>query len=240
LISAPSPSHLEAAAPGPRGKSIDPTAVQAWAAAISEIGQVLEVTAVAPKSVAEQSGLEIGDAVVTINGLKPDFHTLDGNLALGTTSRLRVYRDGHVVDIDLKPAPPWPQASGGGATFARRPITSPAPELSVGKVTGGSAGLVLALAYIDMLTVGDLTGHRLVAATGALGPGGSVGQVLGYDAKVTAAARAGASVFLMPKLDLNVARAFAPVGVRIVGVSSVDEAVQWLCHNGGVSSVCHF
>ncbi len=239
LISAPAPSHLEAAGLGPRSKSIDPTAIQAWAAAISEVGPVLEVTGVAPKSVAERSGLQIGDAVVTINGLKPDFHTLDGNLALGTTSRLRVYRDGHVVDIDLEPAAPWPQASGGGATFTRRPITSPAPALSVGKVTGGSAGLVLALAYIDMLTVGDLTGHRLVAATGALGPGGSVGQVLGYDAKVTAATRAGASVFLMPKLDLNVARPFAPAGVRVVGVSSVDEAVQWLCRNGGVSSACH-
>ena len=237
LLSAP--ASLQAAAPGPRGKSIDPTAIQAWAEAISEIGPVLEVTSVASKSVAERSGLQIGDAIVTVNGLKPDLHTLDGNLATGTTSRLRVYRDGHVVELDLKPAPPWPQATGGGATFARRPITAAAPALSVGKVTGGSAGLVLALAYIDMLTVGDLTGHRLVAATGALGPGGSVGQVLGYDAKVTAATRAGASVFLMPKLDLNVARSFAPPNVRVVGVSSVDEAVQWLCHNGGVSSSCH-
>ena len=184
---------------GPARKSIDPTAIQAWTAAIGEIGPVLEVTAVAPKSIAERAGLQIGDAVVTINGIKPDIHTIDGNLALGTTLTIRVYRDGHVVDLDLKPAAPWPQASGGGATYARRPITAPAPALSVGKVTGGSAGLVLALAYIDMLTVGDLTGHRLVAATGALGPGGSVGQVLGYDAKVTAATKAGASVFLMPR-----------------------------------------
>jgi hypothetical protein len=239
LISAPGPSQFEAAAPGPRGKSIDPTAIEAWSAAIAEIGPVLEVTAVAPKSVAERAGLQIGDAVVTINGLRPDVHTLDGNLALGTTLQMRVYRDGHVVDLDLKPAAPWPQASGGGATFTRRRITAPAPALSVGKVTGGSAGLVLSLAYIDLLTIGDLTGHRLVAATGALGPGGSVGQVLGYDAKVTAATKAGASVFMMPKADLNVARPYAPPNVRIVGVSSVDEAVQWLCRNGGVSSLCH-
>ena len=80
LISAPGPSQLEAAAPGPRGKSIDPTAIQAWTAAIGEIGPVLEVTAVAPKSIAERAGLQIGDAVVTINGIKPDIHTIDGNL----------------------------------------------------------------------------------------------------------------------------------------------------------------
>jgi hypothetical protein len=44
---------------------------------------------------------------------------------------------------------------------------------------------------------------------------------------------------MMPKADLNVARPYAPPNVRIVGVSSVDEAVQWLCRNGGVSSLCH-
>ena len=117
-------AHLEAAMSGPRQKSIDPTAINSWAAAVREIGPVLEVTGVQAKSTAERAGLQIGDAVVTINGLAPDFHTLDGNLALGTTSRLRVYRDGRVLDIDLKPTPPWPQASGGGATFRRRAITA--------------------------------------------------------------------------------------------------------------------
>ncbi len=234
-----SASHLEAATAGPRQKSIDPTAINAWAAAIREIGPALEVTTVQSKSAAERAGLEIGDAVVTINGRPPDVHTLDGNLATGMTSRLRVYRAGRVVEIDLKPKAPWPQASGGGAAFVRRPITAPAPALQVGKVTGGSAGLVLALAYIDMLTAGDLTGHRLVAATGALGPGGSVDPVLGYDAKVTAASRAGANVFMMPRTDVSVAQPYAPSTVRVVGVSSIDEAVQWLCQNGGASSACH-
>ncbi|HTN80647.1 MAG TPA: PDZ domain-containing protein [Acidimicrobiales bacterium] len=232
------PARLEAATSTPFKKSVDPTAINAWATAVREVGPVLEVTAVQPRSVADRAGLEVGDAVVTINGLRPDVHTLDGNLATGATSRLRVYRAGHVVDLDLKPAAPWPQAPGGGAAFVRRAITAPAPQLSVGKVTGGSAGLVFALAYIDMLTVGDLTGHRLIAATGALGPGGSVDPVLGYDAKVTAAARAGANVFMMPRPDIAAAQPYAPPSVRVVGVSSVEEAVQWLCRNGGVSSVC--
>ena len=65
----------------PRGLSVDPTAIKAWAAAVYEVGPALEVTGVQPKSVAERAGLQIGDAVVTINGLTPDFHTLDGNLA---------------------------------------------------------------------------------------------------------------------------------------------------------------
>ena len=238
LLADLSGSQLEAMTAQPRERSVDPTAIKAWASAVAEIGPVLEVTGVQPKSIAQRAGLEIGDAVITINGLSPNFHTLDGNLATNVTSRLRVYRDGHIVDIDLKPAPPWPQATGGGATFVRRLITAPAPALPVGKVTGGSAGLVLSLAYIDMLTTGDLTGHRLVAATGAIGPGGSVDPVLGYDAKVTAATRAGATVFMMPRPDIAAAQPYAPPSVRVVGVSSLDEAVRWLCVNGGVSSAC--
>ena len=151
LLADLSPSHLEAMTAEPRKLSVDPTAINSWAAAVAELGPVLEVTRVQPKSIAERAGLQAGDAVITINGLTPNVHTLNGNLATNMPSRLRVYRDGHVVDIDLKPAPPWPQATGGGATFVRRLITAPAPALPVGKVTGGSAGLVLALAYIDLL-----------------------------------------------------------------------------------------
>ena len=213
LLASLSGSHLEAMAAEPRTPSVDPTAINAWAAAVAEVGPVLEVTGVQPKSVALRAGLQIGDAVIAINGRTPDFHTLDGNLATNRASRLRVYRDGHIVELDLKPAPPWPQATGGGATFTRRLITAPAPALPVGKVTGGSAGLVLALAYIDMLTAGDLTGHRLVAATGSIGPGGSVDPVLGYDAKVTAATRAGATVFMMPRPDIAAAQPYAPPSV---------------------------
>ena len=238
LLADLSGSHLEAMTAEPRALSVDPTAIKAWAAAVYEVGPALEVTGVQPKSVAERAGLQVGDAVIAINGRTPDFHTLDGNLATNVRSRLRVYRDGHIVDIDLKPAPPWPQATGGGATFVRRLITAPAPALPVGKVTGGSAGLVLALAYIDMLTAGDLTGHRLIAATGGIGPGGSVDPVLGYSAKVTAATRVGAAVFMMPRPDIAAAQPYAPPSVQVVGVSSLDEAVQWLCVNGGASSAC--
>ena len=134
----------------------------------------------------ERAGLLTGDAIVTIDGRQPVRQTLDLNLATGMTSRLRVYRGGQIVNLDLVPKAPWPQPAGGGATYVRRVLTSPPPVLELGKVRGGSAGLVLALAYVDVLTVGDLTGHRLIAATGALGPGGSVDPVLAYDAKVDA------------------------------------------------------
>ncbi len=221
-----------------RAETLSDTAAGAWVTAVAVVGPVLEVTAVRPATPAERAGLLTGDAIVTIDGRQPVRQTLDLNLATGMTSRLRVYRDGQIVNLDLVPKAPWPQPAGGGATYVRRVLTSAPPALELGKVRGGSAGLVLALAYIDVLTVGDLTGHRLIAATGALGPGGSVDPVLAYDAKVDASARAGASFFLMPRADLSAVEPFARGRTSLVGVSSVKEAVLWLCANGGVSSVC--
>ena len=175
-------------AASPRSESLSETASGAWLTAVAVVGPVLEVTAVRARTPAEQAGLLAGDAIITIDGRPPMRQTLDLNLATGMASRLRVYRGGQIFNLDLVPKAPWPQPAGGGATYVRRVLTSPPPVLELGKVRGGSAGLVLALAYVDVLTVGDLTGHRLIAATGALGPGGSVDPVLAYDAKVDASA----------------------------------------------------
>ena len=43
---------------------------------------------------------------------------------------------------------------------------------------------------------------------------------------------------MMPRPDIAAAQPYAPPSVQVVGVSSLDEAVQWLCVNGGASSAC--
>jgi PDZ domain-containing protein len=214
------------------------TASGAWLAAVRVVGPVVEVTAVRAGTPADRAGLHPGDAIITIDGRPPMRHTLDVNLATGHASRLRVYRAGQILETDLVPIAPWPQPPGGGATYVRRLLTSPPPALELGKVRGGSAGLVLALAYVDVLTAGDLTGHRLIAATGALGPGGSVDPVMAYGAKIDAAARVGAKFFLMPRPDIRSVEPFARGRTTLVPVSSVEEAVLWLCAKGGESTLC--
>ena len=94
--------------------------------------------------------------------------------------------------------------------------------------TGGpSAGLMYALALIDVLTPGDLTAGRTVAGTGAVDPEGSVRGVGGVPLKIRAAERAGADVFLVPKDNLEEARAARPE-VRLVAVESVEDAIRAL------------
>ena len=101
-------------------------------------------------------------------------------------------------------------------------------RIASGDVGGPSAGLAWALGLYDLLTPGDLTGGRTVAASGSLDLRGRVGAVGGIAAKVHAAAGARAVVFVVPRDDAPEARSAGVEGVRIVPVGSFDEAVRAL------------
>jgi Lon protease (S16) C-terminal proteolytic domain len=60
-------------------------------------------------------------------------------------------------------------------------------QVRTGNTDGPSAGLMMALAYIDMLTPGALVGDLRVAGTGGIGPDGIAFPVKGIDVKVAAA-----------------------------------------------------
>ncbi|MFI6641627.1 S16 family serine protease [Streptomyces sp. NPDC050504] len=105
-------------------------------------------------------------------------------------------------------------------------------ELHLADIGGPSAGLLFALGIIDKLdgdgAGGDLTGGRSIAGTGTIAPDGKVGAVGGVSLKTQAAARDGATVFLVPKDECAQAEAERPKGLRIVPVSDLDGAVKAL------------
>jgi hypothetical protein len=68
------------------------------------------------------------------------------------------------------------------------------------QLDGPSAGLLYALADLDLLTPGRLAGGLRVAATGALGSDGVVTSVRMVDAKLAAARLADADVFFAPTM----------------------------------------
>jgi PDZ domain-containing protein len=96
-----------------------------------------------------------------------------------------------------------------------------------GEVGGPSAGLMWALALMDMLEPGALIDGRTIAGTGEIDLEGRVYPVGGVAHKVVAAERAGAELFLVPTENLAEARA-AHAAIRLVAVSTVDEAVTEL------------
>jgi PDZ domain-containing protein len=106
-------------------------------------------------------------------------------------------------------------------------------QINTERVGGPSAGLAFTLAIIDELTPGSLTGPKPVAVTGAIAPDGSVGEVGGVEQKAITARTNGVELMIVPKREVKDARRGAG-NVRVVGVSTVDQALIALRGAGGV------
>ncbi|MFD0151588.1 S16 family serine protease [Streptomyces sp. NPDC055721] len=104
--------------------------------------------------------------------------------------------------------------------------------LHLADIGGPSAGLLFSLGIVEKLAGdgdgGDLTGGRIVAGTGTIQPDGTVGAVGGVSLKTQAAARDGATVFLVPKAECSDAQAEQPKGLRLVPVTALSDAVASL------------
>jgi len=100
-------------------------------------------------------------------------------------------------------------------------------DISDAGIGGPSAGMMFSLGLYDVLTPGDLTGGRIIAGTGQIGPDGTVYPIGGVEKKVYAAQKAGAVMFLVPKQDYAAAKA-AGVDIQLVSVSNFDEALRAL------------
>ncbi|WP_030210030.1 S16 family serine protease [Streptomyces bikiniensis] len=104
--------------------------------------------------------------------------------------------------------------------------------LHLADIGGPSAGLLFSLGIVDKLDGdgdgGDLTGGRTVAGTGTIAPDGKVGAVGGVSLKTQAAARDGATVFLVPKAECSDAEAELPKGMRLIPVTALGDAVASL------------
>ncbi|ALO08724.1 hypothetical protein AQF52_3130 [Streptomyces venezuelae] len=100
--------------------------------------------------------------------------------------------------------------------------------LHLADIGGPSAGLLFSLGIVDKLDDGDLTGGKTVAGTGTIDADGTVGAVGGVSLKTQAAARDGATVFLVPKAECSDAQAEQPKGLRLVPVTALSDAVASL------------
>ena len=100
--------------------------------------------------------------------------------------------------------------------------------ISLGDIGGPSAGLMFALAVVDKLSPGELTGGRFVAGTGAIDATGDVSPIGGIPFKMRAARDAGAAVFLVPDENCAEAATTAPAGLQLVRVTGLADAVLQL------------
>lgn len=176
-----------------------------------------------------------GQPVTTVESLRAVLATLEpGTPAVITVENFETdeRRD---VEITLGTHP-----DGGGPFIGVSGVTerlerSPLPfgvDISLGSVGGPSAGLAFALVVIDVLTPGELTGGKRVAVTGSIHLDGSVGDVGGVTQKAVSARNAAAEMIIVPQASVEDARSGAG-DVPVVGVASLDEALQALAVAGG-------
>ena len=95
-------------------------------------------------------------------------------------------------------------------------------------IGGPSAGLMFTLSIIDKLTPEDLTGGKRIAGTGEIALDGGVLPVGGVAEKLIAVRRLGVTTFLIPAENCDSVRGQVPDGLRLVKVSTIDDALRFL------------
>jgi PDZ domain-containing protein len=115
-----------------------------------------------------------------------------------------------------------------GLGLTERPAVPFTITITLADVGGPSAGLMFALAIVDKLTPGPLTGNTFVAGTGVINPEGQVSPIGGITLKMISAREAGATVFLVPAGNCDEVVHRAPEGLRLVRVGTLTDAVHAL------------
>ncbi len=172
-----------------------------------------------------------GDVIVAIDG-KPVGSVRDASKAIeaakpGQQLDFRVNVDGtieHARFTRRRCVPNDPRRLVGVSLLNPFPF-----EVSIAsaKVGGPSAGLMWALGLYELMTPGDLTSGRRIAGTGTIDPRtGAVGPIGGIRDKVIAAEQAGATVFLAPADNMAELQKVDTGGMRVISVSSFDDAVK--------------
>jgi Lon-like protease len=178
------------------------------------------------------AALRIGDEIIAVSGRPVGTPASVSQALAGTTPGQNVTvtyrRDGQeqTADVALAASPDRTQG-----LLGVRPSVEPRAgdiRISLGDIGGPSAGLMFALAVVDKLSPGELTGGRFVAGTGAIDAAGDVSPIGGIPFKMRAAHDAGATVFLVPDENCTEAAAAAPGGLQLIRVTGLSDAVTQL------------
>jgi Lon-like protease len=172
-----------------------------------------------------------GDVITRIDGEPVDSRgeasRLIDAVPAGRPIAFRVDAAGRLHDVTIArgPCPGTDEPRLGIALVAAFPVEI---RISSGDVGGPSAGLMWAIGLYEALTPGDLTRGRTIAGTGSIDLDGDVGPIGGIRDKVVAARDVGADVLLVPEENLPEIRGIETGDLRLVPVSTFDQAVRAL------------
>jgi len=108
-------------------------------------------------------------------------------------------------------------------------------SINTANIGGPSAGLAMTLTLIDKMSRASISGDQPIAATGTIDVFGNVGDVGGVAEKTVAVQRAGAKYFFVPQVEVATAKAAAQPGLKIIGVTTLAQALRDLRALGGAA-----
>ncbi|HZT67337.1 MAG TPA: PDZ domain-containing protein [Acidimicrobiales bacterium] len=208
---------------------------------VPEHGTGALVEEVVPKTPAAPV-VHVGDTITAIDGRPVQLDT-DVTTALvadhpGQNIALTLDRQGRTqnVAVTLTRRPDNPNRAFLGVALGTRGEHFDLPfkvSINSGDIGGPSAGLAFTLGIIDVLVNGKLTGGQRIAATGTIDPDGNVGDVGGVAEKTVSVSNAGAVLFLVPPGEYRDAVSHAGPHLKVVKVSTLDQALAAIAANGG-------
>ena len=146
-----------------------------------------------------------------------------------------IFRDGKIFKIYL------PRRAAEGAV-ALRVISDifPATTKVINQDTGLSAGLILTLYYLDMLTPGSLFSKDKVSGSGVIDPiNGSFTELGALNYKYRAAVKSKSTIiFVSRNQDLSELKIKKTDGTRIEKIENINEALKILCQRGADDQLC--
>jgi PDZ domain-containing protein len=189
-------------------------------------------------------GMQVGDLVYAVNGVQTpstkSFAETVAGFAPGSRVQLSVLREESSgsgvrarevqIPLTLGTNPNHKSRAFLGVEFTQGayyqlPISV---KIRTGSIGGPSAGLAFTLGLIEQLEGRSITHGLVVAATGTIGPNGTVGDVGGVAQKAIAVRDAGAQVFFVPKVELKAARSQSGPKMQVFGVSTLAQVVSIL------------
>ncbi|EMQ99698.1 YlbL family protein [Paeniglutamicibacter gangotriensis] len=171
--------------------------------------------------------LKTGDRLESINGKKiTDLEMLKKQLAAAgeAPSKLEILREDkkQSVSVSTDAGPEGQRQLGillsGSFDF---PLEV---KFGLENVGGPSAGMMFALAIVDLLTEGSMTGGEHFAGTGTITADGAVGPIGGIAQKLVGAKDEGAKYFLAPADNCPDVVGRIPAGLEVLKVSTLAEA----------------
>lgn len=181
--------------------------------------------------------VQIGDVIIAVNGVPVA-------TSAAAVDQVRLTRPGDDVALTLTRgstqmevaliAAPNPQDANLpylGLLLSTKIVFPVDVAIDAGAIGGPSAGMMFALAIVDLLDDVDLTGGRVIAGTGTITSDGIVGPIGGIQQKIVGATSrsAPAELFLVPRANFVEAKSAAvDRAVTIVPIDNLADSVRTL------------